>query len=91
MDQDVLQCWYGYQLSRHHQFNDESIQIIEETTKLRRDILFRTHDQWKDIDERRLMSDDDDYMKAKNMKSHQLGSKRTIKDEQLSFLVGVRY
>ena len=50
-------------------------------------ISFRTYDQWKkDIDERRfLMSDDDDYMKAKNMKSHQLGSKRIIKDEQLSF------
>lgn len=50
-------------------------------------ISFRTYDQWKkDIDERRfLMSDDDDYMKAKNMKSHQLGSKRTIKDEQISF------
>ena len=50
-------------------------------------IAFRTYDQWKkDIDERRfLMSDDDDYMKAKNMKSHQLGSKRIIKDEQLSF------
>lgn len=50
-------------------------------------ISFRTYDQWKkDIDERRfLMSDDDDYMKAKNMKSHQLGSKRAIKDEQLSF------
>lgn len=50
-------------------------------------ISFRTYDQWKkDIDERRfLMSDDDDYMKAKNMKAHQLGSKRTIKDEQISF------
>nr|DAP22931.1 MAG TPA: minor capsid protein [Caudoviricetes sp.] len=50
-------------------------------------ISFRTYDQWKkDIDERRfLMSDNDDYMKAKNMKSHQLGSKRTIKDEQISF------
>lgn len=50
-------------------------------------ISFRTYNQWrKDIDERRfLMSDDDDYMKAKNMKSHQLGSKRTIKDEQISF------
>jgi SPP1 gp7 family putative phage head morphogenesis protein len=50
-------------------------------------ISFRTYDQWKkDIDERRfLMSDDDDYMKAKNMKTHQLGSKRTIKDEQVSF------
>lgn len=50
-------------------------------------ISFRTYDQWKkDIDERRfLMSDDDDYMKAKNMKSHQLGSKRAIKDEQISF------
>ena len=31
------------------------------------------------------MSDDDDYMKAKSIKSHQLASKRTIKDEQLSF------
>lgn len=50
-------------------------------------IPFRTYDQWKkDIDERRfLMSDDDDYMKAKNMKAHQLGSKRAIKDEQISF------
>ena len=50
-------------------------------------ISFRTYDQWKkDIDERRfLMSDDDEYMKARNMKSHQLGSKRTIKDEQVSF------
>lgn len=50
-------------------------------------ISFRTYNQWrKDIDERRfLMSDDDDYMKAKNMKSHQLGSKRAIKDEQISF------
>jgi SPP1 gp7 family putative phage head morphogenesis protein len=50
-------------------------------------IAFRTYDQWKkDIDERRfLMSDDDDYMKARNMKSHQLGSKRTIKDEHVSF------
>lgn len=50
-------------------------------------ISFRTYDQWKkDIDERRfLMSDYDDYMKAKNMKSHRLGSKRTIKDEQISF------
>ena len=50
-------------------------------------ISFRTYDQWKkDIDERRfLMSDDDDYMKAKNMKAHQLGSKRAIKDEQISF------
>lgn len=50
-------------------------------------IPFRTYDQWKkDIDERRfLISDDDDYMKAKNMKSHQLGSKRAIKDEQISF------
>lgn len=50
-------------------------------------ISFRTYDQWKkDIDERRfLMSDDDDYMKSKNMKSHQLGSKRAIKDEQISF------
>lgn len=50
-------------------------------------ISFRTYDQWKkDIDERRfLMSDDDDYMKSKNMKVHQLGSKRTIKDEQVSF------
>lgn len=50
-------------------------------------IAFRTYDQWKkDIDERRfLMSDDDDYMKAKNMKVHQLGSKRTIKDEHVSF------
>lgn len=50
-------------------------------------IAFRTYDQWKkDIDERRfLMSDDDDYMKTKNMKVHQLGSKRTIKDEHVSF------
>lgn len=50
-------------------------------------IPFRTYEQWKkDIDERQfLMSDDDDYMKARNMKSHQLGSKRTIKDEHVSF------
>lgn len=50
-------------------------------------ISFRTYDQWKkDIDERRfLMFEDDDYMKARNMKSHQLGSKRTIKDEHVSF------
>jgi len=50
-------------------------------------ISFRTYDQWKkDIDERRfLMSDNDDYMKSKNMKAHQLGSKRAIKDEQISF------